>query len=379
MQNPTLSAKPRYALLDGLRGVAALMVIWYHIFEGFATSPIDQKFNHGYLAVDFFFVLSGFVIGYAYDDRWNRGMTTKEFILRRIIRLHPMLVIAAIIGAISFLLQGSVQWDGTAIPLSAVVCATILSIFMIPSLPGTTTEVRGNGEMFPINGPSWSLFFEYIASFAYALLLRRLSTNALKSIVAVSGIGIAVYLLTNLSGAYHLGVGWSAGEFGFIGGLLRVSFSFGVGLLMSRGFNPIKIRGAFWICSALMIAIFCTPYVGGEQHPILNGVFDAVCTICIFPIVVYMGASGFTSDSFSTGICDFFGRISYPIYIIHYPAMYLFYSWVWNNNLTFSQVWPVAVCIFFGSILCAWLFLKYYDEPVRAALTKIIFRRNQNK
>lgn len=80
-------SKPHYVLLDGLRGVAALLVIWYHVFEGFATSPIDQKFNHGYLAVDFFFILSGFVIGYAYDDRWKTTMTQKEFFKRRLIRL----------------------------------------------------------------------------------------------------------------------------------------------------------------------------------------------------------------------------------------------------------------------------------------------------
>ena len=85
-------SKPHYVLLDGLRGVAALLVIWYHVFEGFATSPIDQKFNHGYLAVDFFFILSGFVIGYAYDDRWKTTMTQKEFFKRRLIRLHPMVV-----------------------------------------------------------------------------------------------------------------------------------------------------------------------------------------------------------------------------------------------------------------------------------------------
>lgn len=64
-------SKPHYEILDGLRGVAALLVIFYHVFECFDWSPAP----HGYLAVDFFFVLSGFVIGYAYDDRWNR-MTT---------------------------------------------------------------------------------------------------------------------------------------------------------------------------------------------------------------------------------------------------------------------------------------------------------------
>ena len=93
--------KPHYPILDGLRGIAALTVVWFHIFEAFATSHLDQRINHGYLAVDFFFILSGFVIGYAYDDRWN-SMTTKDFIKRRIIRLHHMVVVGAIVGAILF-------------------------------------------------------------------------------------------------------------------------------------------------------------------------------------------------------------------------------------------------------------------------------------
>ena len=96
-----LDTKPHYELLDGLRGVAALMVIWYHIFEGFATSPMDQRFNHGYLAVDFFFILSGFVIGYAYDDRW-KTMKTKDFFKRRLIRLHPMVVLELFWVALRF-------------------------------------------------------------------------------------------------------------------------------------------------------------------------------------------------------------------------------------------------------------------------------------
>ena len=84
-----LASKPHYEILDGLRGVAAVMVIIFHLFEAHAGgSHLTQIINHGYLAVDFFFMLSGFVIGYAYDDRWNR-MTVGTFFKRRIIRLHP--------------------------------------------------------------------------------------------------------------------------------------------------------------------------------------------------------------------------------------------------------------------------------------------------
>ena len=96
-------SKPHYNLLDGLRGVAALLVVWYHIFEGyaFAGGTLIESINHGYLAVDFFFILSGFVIGYAYDDRWGR-MTYRDFFKRRLIRLHPKVVMGMLIGAAAF-------------------------------------------------------------------------------------------------------------------------------------------------------------------------------------------------------------------------------------------------------------------------------------
>ncbi|MDE6651814.1 MAG: acyltransferase, partial [Paramuribaculum sp.] len=146
LNNSITPAKPRYELLDGLRGVAALMVILYHFGEAFATSPVDQQINHGYLAVDFFFVLSGFVLGYAYDDRWKKGMTAANFMLRRVIRLQPMVLIAVIFGVIAFIIQGCEKWDGTSVSSTAIILSIILGFFMIPSLPGSLPEIRGNGE-----------------------------------------------------------------------------------------------------------------------------------------------------------------------------------------------------------------------------------------
>ena len=187
--------KPHYHLLDGLRGVAALMVIWYHVFEGyaFAGGTTIDTFNHGYLAVDFFFILSGFVIGYAYDDRWGKNFTMKDFIKRRLIRLHPMVIMGAVVGAITFYIQGSVQWDGTHIGISMVMLSLLCTIFFIPAMPGVGYEVRGNGEMFPLNGPCWSLFFEYIGNILYALFIRRLSNDHSCSITG-SSIGFICHL-----------------------------------------------------------------------------------------------------------------------------------------------------------------------------------------
>ncbi|MGL4667997.1 MAG: acyltransferase family protein, partial [Saezia sp.] len=194
-QAPTAAfadTKPHYNILDGLRGVAAIMVVCFHIFEAYATSHLDQMINHGYLAVDFFFILSGFVIGYAYDDRWGT-MKTKDFIKRRIIRLHPMVIMGALIGGIMFYFQDCPVWDVGKVSLIALLIATLVNALLIPATPGT--EVRGLGEMYPLNGPSWSLFFEYIVNILYALFIRRFSTKVLAVIVFVSGCGLASFAI----------------------------------------------------------------------------------------------------------------------------------------------------------------------------------------
>lgn len=361
------SAKPRYELLDGLRGVAALMVLCYHIFEGFASSPLDQHFNHGYLAVDFFFILSGFVIGYAYDDRWGR-MRLGDFFRRRLIRLHPMVILAAVFGFAAFLVQGCTRWDGSAVEIGWIMASLVMTMLMLPVWPGSPAEVRGNGEMFPLNGPSWSLFFEYIGNMLYAFVIRLLPSKWLRLWVFAIGTGLISYVFQNPTGYFYLGVGWTMGDSGFWGGLLRMSFSFSMGLLLSRDFRPVRVRHAFWICSAAIVILLSIPYVGGPEPSVLNALYDVSCIVCLFPAILYIGASGVSEGGRSGRICDFLGRISYPVYIIHYPLMYLFYWWVWKNGYTFGQVWPAAICVVTGAIILAFAALKLYDEPVRKFL-----------
>ena len=372
MQNiqPSMAAfadtKPHYDLLDGLRGVAAITVVWFHIFEAFATSHLDQRINHGYLAVDFFFILSGFVIGYAYDDRWKKNMTLKGFFKRRLIRLHPMIIMGAIIGCIAFFVQGGVKWDGTHVATSAVMLALLLAMCFIPAYPGAGYDVRGNGEMFSLNGPSWSLFFEYIGNILYALFIHRLSNKALTVLVILLGLGLSWFALFDVVGYGMIGVGWTLDGLNFWGGMLRMLFPFTLGMLISRNFRPFKIRGAFWICSIILLGLFCVPYIEGKSPVCLNGVFEMICIAVVFPLLVCMGASGKTTDKQSTTICKFLGDISYPLYAIHYPIMYVFYSWLIEKQLySLEDTWPVAAVVYFGSIALAYLCLKLYDEPVR--------------
>lgn len=373
--------KPHYELLDGLRGVAALLVVFYHIFEGLsfaAGGTLITTINHGYLAVDFFFILSGFVIGYAYDDRWKRNMTLGNFFTRRLIRLHPMIIMGTIIGAITFCIQGSVQWDGSHVATSAVMLALLAAMFFIPAYPGAGYDVRENGEMFSLNGPSWSLFFEYIGNILYALFIHRLSNRGLAILVALSGIGLAWFALFDIVGYGMLGVGWTLDGANFWGGMLRMLFPFSLGMLLSRHFRPIKIRGAFWICSAVLLILFCIPYIEGKSPVCLNGVYELICIALVFPALVWIAASGKTTDKQSTRICRFLGDISFPLYAIHYPLMYLFYAWLIKNKLyTFTECWQMAALVYTGSILLAYLCLKCYDEPVRKWLSRKFLSKNK--
>ena len=363
-------SKPHYALLDGLRGVAALLIVWYHVFEGYqfaGNKPVIDFANHGYLAVDFFFILSGFVIGYAYDDRWGKSLTLRGFFRRRLIRLHPMVVMGAVIGAVSFFLTGMERWDGTSSTVSLTLLALLCGCLMIPAMPGMARDVRGNGEMFPLNGPCWSLFFEYIGNVVYAFVLRRLPTRVLAIASAILCCGLAWFAVTNQSGYGSIGVGWTVDTVNVLGGSLRMLCPMTMGVLLSRVFRPLaKVRGAFWICSVVLLFLFHVPYIEGNASLCWNGVFESVCILVVFPLLVWLGASGRTTDAVSTRVCRTLGDLSFALYIVHYPLMYAFYLWlIKTRQYTFAETWPVALLVIVASIVLAWVCLRLYDEPVR--------------
>lgn len=390
MQKNTFSSanfadtKPHYELLDGLRGVAAILVLFYHIFEGFSFAEVTngagdgiiRTLNHGHIAVDFFFILSGFVISYAYDDRWNK-MNTWQFFKRRLIRLHPMLIMGAIIGCLAFASVGFERWDGTAAPTGWVMTALLLTMFMIPAVPGLPYEVRGNGEMFPLNGPGWSLFFEYIGNILYALFMRRMSTRILTTFTILLGIAHAWFFIGNVSGYDMIGVGWTIDEVNFWGGLVRMLFPFSMGMLIARTFKPRKVKGAFWICSVTLVVLFSVPYIASSGSISLNSLYEFVCIAFLFPMLVWLGACGTASGT--TGKMNrVLGELSYPLYIVHYPIMYIFYAWLIKNNIyTLDNCLGVAALVIVSSITLAFLCLKLYDEPVRRWLTRKLMKNRQ--
>jgi peptidoglycan/LPS O-acetylase OafA/YrhL len=368
--NP-VTTKPHYLILDGLRGVAAITVVIFHILEAHATSHLDLMINHGYLAVDFFFLLSGFVIGYAYDDRWGK-ITIGEFFKRRLIRLQPMVIIGMIIGAICFYFQDSVLWPGISeVPVSKMLLIMLIGFTLIP-LP-VSMDIRGWAEMHPLNGPAWSLFFEYVGNILYAIGLRKCSNLVLSIIVFIAGSVLIHLVLTSPEGDV-IG-GWSLEPTQFYIGLTRLMFPFFAGLLLSRTAKLTFVPNAFLWCSLLLLTMFAIPRIGGSENVWMNGLYESLTIILIFPLIIYLGASGNVVGRFEKKFCKFLGDISYPIYITHYPIIYIYTGWVSNHKYKIEDTLFIAVLTFILSVSIAYASLKLYDEPVRRWLNEKLKNR----
>lgn len=387
-KNVYLASKPRYAILDGLRGVAALVVILFHGFETYIPFFGTQHINHGYLAVDFFFVLSGFVIGYAYDDRWDR-MSTWSFFKRRLIRLHPMVVAGTLFGACLFFFGESDYFSliGGTEPWKFFLCI-VLGLLMIPA--GTGLDIRGWGETNSLNGPNWSLTFEYIGNILYAFVLRRLPTVVLGMLCVASA-----FLTMNLALGWDVFGFFAQPKYDVIGewsitpdqmyvGFSRLLYPFLCGLLISRllpkfitkenpSGSPLGIRGGFWWASLLLVVLFAVPQIGGKSC-VADGLYQVFAIVVMFPVIVLIGAGSKTTDKRSAKWCETLGNLSYPLYITHFPLMYMQMAWVSSHKD--SPVWHHVVLnlgILLVAIGIAWAFLKLYDEPVRAWLKKKLY------
>lgn len=375
-----LSSKPRFEILDGLRGVAAMIVVAFHLFETYSKGPSDQILNHGYLAVDFFFVLSGFVIGYAYDDRWGK-MNVWGFFKRRLIRLQPMVILGTLIGAFWFYFGGAPGFELVMqTPWWKLLLIVILGCLMFPTPP--SMDIRGWQEINSLNGAAWSLMWEYVANILYALFVRRFNVIVLAVMVTVSAF-LTIDLCLNLDTFGLLEVRSYAkytviGGFGLTPdqiyiGICRLLYPFFGGLLLYRlGKCRIKLnRGGMTWCSVAVAATLVVPHLGGEDHEWINGLYCAVVILLIYPAVVAAGAGSPLRGRRTTAICKFLGMISYPLYITHYPMIYVQMNWAARHADAplSTHIW-VTVSIFIASIAVAYASVKVYDIPVRAWLSE---------
>ena len=373
-QTQYLPSKEHYEILDGLRGVAAMSVVFFHILEAFHMGDsFSHPFNHGYLAVDFFFLLSGFVVAYAYDDRWSR-MTIGEFFKRRLIRLQPMVVMGNVIGALMFYTQAGPSFPLiAATPLWKLLLVMLVGCTMLPLLP--SMDVRGWQEMHPLDGPAWSLFFEYVANIFYALGLRKVSNRVLAVLTTLAA-ALLMHLLVVGPRGDVIG-GWMINVEQLHIGFARLLFPFFAGMLLMRTGRRIHVRGAFGWCSVLLLVAFAVPRIGGHQHLWMNGLYEGFAIIVVFPIIIAMGAGDRVRGGLEEKVCRFLGGISYPLYITHYALIYTYTAWVIDRKPPLTQSAPMGVLLFVVAVAIAYGCLKLYDEPVRKWLaSRFVERRS---
>jgi len=376
--NPSLTSKPHYEILDGLRGVAALMVLVYHLSEAYAFSGYGDMagyhniFNHAYLAVDFFFVLSGFVIGYAYDDRW-KNMSIANFLKRRIIRLHPMVVFGGLLGAALFYCSASEIFPLIKdTPVWKMLLYTLIGILMIPTPP--SADIRGWQEMYTLDAPTWTLFFEYIANILYALFIRRFTKIALTILVLAAACATLYQTLTQ----GDVSAGWTLNGYHLQVGFTRLMYPFFAGLLLYRLGKTVRLRNAFLISSLMLMVLLVCPRIGDVNSVWKNGIYEAAVILIMFPLIVAIGAGGQIKSRFSSRLCKFLGDMSYPMYLVNYPLCYIHTGWIKDTGYTFKEVWWVSALCFVAILTIAWLAMKFYDLPVRKWLLAR-FIKSKNK
>ncbi|HEY1024514.1 MAG TPA: acyltransferase [Sphingobacteriaceae bacterium] len=346
-----LQPRPHFDILDGLRGVAAFAIVVFHFME-WAYSDFSKNFiAHGFLAVDFFFCLSGFVIGYAYDHRIQE-MGMSAFFRSRLIRLHPLVLLGSVLGLLAFL------FDPFGVVPDTYSAGKIFLIFLASAflIPYPVMPERAF-NLFSFNAPAWSLFWEYIANIVYALVLCRLGRRALIVLTILAGAGLCMvsYRAGNLLG------GWSGGTF-WDGGA-RIAYSFLAGLLIYRSNWIIKSRLGFTGLSVMLFLAFLMPWTE------FNWLVEPLVVMFYFPLIVSLGAGAVLSPKLRKA-CVLSGLLSYPLYMTHYAVIWIF----GNYYTTYKPATPeLMLIISIGTLLLigfAYLAMVTYDTPFRRYLNR---------
>lgn len=347
-----LKSKRHFEILDGLRGVAALSVVTFHFMEDTISDYSKNFIGHGFLAVDFFFCLSGFVIAYAYDDRIGQ-MGLGKFFKARLIRLHPLVVFGSVLGLITFLFD---PFGGSAntYHVGQIALLFLASAFMIPYpvMPDRAFN------LFGLNAPAWSLFWEYIANIFYALVLRHLN-KWLHLALTIIAAGLLFYICKKAGNTMG---GWSGGTF-WDGGV-RVFYSFLAGMLVYRSQWIIRNRLGFLGMSVLLLAAFLSPFSAW------NWITEPFIIILYFPFLIALGAGAIPGKA-ATKVCNFAGQLSYPIYMVHYAFLWMFYNYYSTHKVSQLQLAEIIVAALVVLSAFAWLVMKVYDTPVRSYLSKL--------
>lgn len=364
----------RYETLDGLRGVAAICVMVYHYVKG-ERYPILLSSP---LAVDLFFMLSGFVIAHSYGRRLQSGMSATAYLVKRFIRLYPMFLLGLLLGLPSlYCLQRAGLVDNSA--PGFILQSAAYNLFYLPCINGVTIHDFGasagsSGNIFPSNSPSWSLFFEVVASVAFLGLFRLQRKGLVVTVVSSFLVFAACGFVPNLLFRHHIALDFQLGFRldNILGGFPRVLYGFTVGLLLYslvtdtrydglRASLARTIKHPFVLYLVLvLVLLFPSP---------LHGAYEAFVLVIIAPALVVAGSVLHSAYPASLAATRFLGWISYPVYCLHFPIGNLMFLLVINDAHLSSGI-AIAASIL-ASLAVSIVLTKAIEEPVRAWLSKL--------
>ncbi len=342
----------RFDVLDGLRGLAALVVIVDHV----PSAIFDALLPGRYLAVDFFFVLSGFVISYVYGARITQGLPVLGFLRVRVIRFAPLHVVATLLGAAIAYLFITKGW-GPGTPRELMQTLAFNMIFL-PTPPRLSIDPNA---LFPLVGPAWSLFFELAINAPYALIATWLTLRRLVWLLLVSGL-ILVIVVMRL-GTGDGGWAWSHAHVG----AARVTFSFFAGVLVYRLYSAPWFRAIpAWLPFVVLAGAFIIPATG-QWRPI----FDLFAMIVVFPLLVAFAAK-VQVRGYALLACIVAGALSYGVYVFHVPlkaAIDVSLGYFFGFKLVDMQDGAV-VLVTVATVAVAAVAHTFYDVPLRKWLSR---------
>jgi peptidoglycan/LPS O-acetylase OafA/YrhL len=337
--------RDHYATLDGLRGFAALSVVFFHIGHWMHMPSLA---TNSHLAVDFFFCLSGFVLPLAYEERFRTNLSPLQFLRIRLIRLMPLTILATVVSALYVLFRSHA--NGSPLSYGELLVATLLGIINVPFL--AASSAIGGPQVFPLNGPQFSLFLEIVVNVFWSVS-RRFFQPWLS--VIVFAICLASLPFVGLGGD-EAATFWS--------GFPRVGASFFAGVLLyhfeKRHLPEVDLRPAFWLSVIAMTAIFYYP----DSLPLAVHIgWIAI----VSPLVVLTG-SRVRLAGVARSIALLGGALSYPVYALHYVIFCWlngFYQFATKQHQSIVFEGPLLVA---GILLGSYLVLRAFDEPLRYAL-----------
>jgi peptidoglycan/LPS O-acetylase OafA/YrhL len=347
-----LPGRHHFATLDGLRGIAAFLILGLHVLDPF---HLKSWLPHAHLAVDFFFCLSGFVIAYAYEGRLLSTMTYSEFAVARTIRLYPLILVGLLFGFFVFASKEVLSHEAPFTSDSLVVL--ILQVFLIPFPP---MHGKGWPELMPYDPPAWSLFFEFVANFAYAALVTRLTKFALSTLLVFSAFVVLAqaYIMDGVAG----GNIWHT----FLLGFGRVFFPFFCGVFLFRYRIDISVNGSSKFSSisalAILVVLLCP-----VPHSI-NWLYEGLSVTVLLPLIITNAAVDAPQQHLAS-VYLFLGRISYPLYILHYPFVHVFSYIIREHSLNGVAFWIMIGGEMISAVGLAFVVMKFLDEPIRRWLT----------